>query len=300
MITNLNNIPLNALRFFEVAARHLHLSKAADELCVTYSAVSHQIRSLESTLGVTLFDRSKKPLQLTREGKRLYKTVSAAFHDIGRVAGDLADSEFKGKFFLSCAPSLALKWLVPSLGGFIEKFPNLQVHVATELQLTGHSQAADLAICYGEPKELPGWRIAATAYAGLTPVSSPDFLVEQSHVSAPADLLNYPLLHEDDGSFWKRWLTSAGVELQATPPGLFFDHAHLALEAAVNGYGIAVIDTILGKNDIRAGRLVRLFEHTVPMLYPYYLIAPEEGKMTEPAREMEAIIKAEFRKWSAL
>lgn len=291
---------MNSLRFFEVAARYLHLTKAAEELCVTYSAVSHQIRSLESNLGVLLFDRSKKPLQLTREGKRLYKTLSAAFHDINRVTGDLADSEFKGDFYLSCAPSLALTWVVPTLKGFIEKFPRLQIHVSTKLQLTGHSQTTDIAICYGEPKELPGWRIVATAYANLTPVCSPEFLKEQKNISAPVDLLNFPLLHEDDGSFWKRWLTSAGVELQATPPGLFFDHAHMAFAAAIEGYGIGIIDTILGENDIQSGRLVRLFRHTIPMLYPYYLIAPEEKKMTEPARQMEITIRSEFKKWSLL
>lgn len=297
---NLNNIPLNALRFFEVAARHLHLTKAAEELCVTYSAVSHQIRSLENILGVTLFDRSQKPVQLTREGKRLYKTVSAAFHDIDRIAGDLAQSGFKGEFSLSCAPSLALKWLIPTLREFIGLHPHLQVRITTELQLTGHNQTVDLAICYGEPKELPGWRIAATAYANLTPVANPNYLEDGQYIASPADLLNYPLLHEDDGTFWKRWLTSAGVQLQATPPGLFFNQAHLALAAAIEGYGIAIIDSILGKNDLQTGKLVRLFEHSVPMLYPYYLIAPPEQKMTEPAREMEARIQAEFKKWCSL
>nr|WP_319396172.1 LysR substrate-binding domain-containing protein [uncultured Desulfobacter sp.] len=299
MDKKINTTSLNALRYFEVAARHLHLTKAAEELYVTYSAVSHQIRSLEDNLGVLLFDRSKKPLRLTREGKRLYKTLSAAFHDIDRVAGDLADTEFKGEFYISCAPSLAVKWLIPALSDFIEKFPSLQIHVSSVLQLTGHNQPADLAICYGEPKEIPGWRIAATAYANLTPVGSPDF-VQQNNIMSPADLLDYPLLHEDDGAFWKRWLTSAGVELQATPSGLFFDQAHMALEATMAGYGIGIIDTILGKNDILAGHLVRLFEHTVPMLYPYYLIAPDEHKMTEPAKEMESIIRSEFKKWCLL
>ncbi|WP_051309132.1 LysR substrate-binding domain-containing protein [Desulfogranum japonicum] len=296
----LTDIPLNTFRFFEAVARHLHLKNAAEELCVTYSAVSHQIRSLERVLGVTLFNRTTKPLTLTREGVRLYKTISAVFDDLDRVTADLVDTETAGEMHISCAPSLALTWLVPALGQLVEEYPHLQLHLTTAAQLTSLEQKLDLAICYGEPKELPGWRIVTVAYANLFPVASPSLLATGQEITAPEDLLRFTLLHEDDGTFWTRWFTSAGVQLSATPPGLFLSKAHLAMTGALEGYGVAIIDSILGKNDVQSGRLVRLFEHVVPMPYPYYLVAPAEGKMAPAAKALENMVQTAFKKWCQL
>jgi LysR family glycine cleavage system transcriptional activator len=292
--------PLNSLRVFEAAARHLHLTKAADELCVTYSAVSHQIRSLERNLGVSLFDRSQKPMHLTPAGVRLSQALAESLSDINRVTRELSNTQISSKLNVSCAPSLALKWLVPSLKPFLDKYPGIQIQLYPETQMRNRNADIDLAIGYGEPQEIPGWRIVCTAHVDLTPVASRTLSGKVHSIQSPVDLLGYTLLHEDDGAIWTRWLSVSGVQLSGKLPGLYLGRAHLALAGAVEGYGVAIIDPILGEKDIEAGTLVRLFAQTVPMPHPYYLIAPEKRKMSFPAQEMEALICTAFRKWGGL
>jgi DNA-binding transcriptional LysR family regulator len=287
---------LNSLRVFEVAARHLHLAKAADELCVTYSAVSHQIRSLEQNLGVVLFDRSHKPMRLTAAGTRLSQTLLEVLSDINRVTTELSNAYTSKELHISCAPSLALKWLVPSLKIFQTKYPGIQIRLTPETQLADPKNK-DLAISYGEPMDIPGWRVVSTAYVELTPVASPKLIDKLQKIDTPEDLLEFTLLHEDNGTIWTRWLSVAGVQLSGKPLGMYMGRAHLALEGAVEGCGVAIIDPILGEKDIQSGKLVRLFGQTVPMPHPYYLLAPEKTKMSQPAQEMEGMICTAFRKW---
>jgi len=298
------DIPLNGLRVFEVAARYLHLSKAADELCITYSAVSHQIRALEANLGVSLFDRTHKPMRLTHAGARLFQTLSESLSDINRVTRELSNAQVSHKLHISCAPSLALKWLVPALkpllaNYLLANYPGMQIHLTSETQLSSPKDK-DLAISYGEPKDIPGWRIVSTAHADLTPVTSANLITGLHPIHTPGDLMDLTLLHEDDGAMWTRWLSAAGVQLSGKLPGLYLGRAHLALEGAVEGCGVAIIDQILGERDIQSGRLVRLFGQTVPMPHPYYLIAPEKRKMSPPAQELEAMICTAFKKWCDL
>ncbi|SDP43623.1 LysR substrate-binding domain-containing protein [Desulforhopalus singaporensis] len=288
---------LNTLKVFETAARHRQLASAAEELCVTYSAVSHQIRALEDALGVKLFDRSHKPMLLTAAGARLSQTLVEALSNINRVTRELSDNQATRTLQISCAPSLALKWLVPSLRSFQDKFPALSIQIIPETQLTD-PRNADLAICYGEPKDIPGWRIVSTAYVELTPVANHDFINRVRVIKKPEQLLEHTLLHEDDGTVWTRWLSASGVQLSGKLSGLFMGRAHLALEGALEGCGVALIDLILGEKDIQSGRLIRLFGQTVPMPYPYYLLAPRKKITSLPVQEMEEIICFAFKKWS--
>lgn len=293
-----SHFPLKSLRVFEAAARHMNLAKAAEELCVTYSAVSHQIRTLEMSLGVTLFDRTQKPMHLTAEGVKLSHVLTEALSDITRVTRQLVKRDLPRRLNLSCAPSLALKWLVPALKDFQARHPNMEIHLSPEAQLSRQNSEVDLAVCYGEPQKIPGWRIVATAHVEMTPVISPTLLDNSPPIRNPEDLLGYTLLHEDDGNIWTRWLSAAGVPLNSQPSGLYLGRAHLALAGAVESCGVAVIDPILGEKDIQAGNLVRLFARTVPMPHPYYLIAPEQRKMSMPGRELEDMVCSAFRKWS--
>ncbi len=286
---------LNALRYFEAAARHLSLAKAAEDLCVTYSAVSHQIRSLESSLNVSLFDRRKKPMQLTPEGKYLFRTLVVAFDDINRAASEMAEAKISGELRIACTPSLAFNWLTPLLGEFFIQFPQIQIHLNPTFKSPRLLKDHDLIIAYGEPREFPGRRIAAVLYEELIPVVSPKLLNSSRPLKVPKDLLDQTLLHDDDGLFWDRWLSSAGVHYVQPLHGHYFRRAHLALTAAIKGYGVAICDLIQIEHNLHEGNLICPFKQTVPLPHPYFLLAPEKIKMTLSAREMEALIINEWK-----
>jgi LysR family glycine cleavage system transcriptional activator len=272
--------PLNALKAFEAAARHLSISLAANELCVTPAAISHQVRLLEDHIGLPVFERSGRKLALTDAGAAGLEFIRDGFAKF-TAAMDAIDSlgEF-GVLNVSVAPSFAAKWLLPRLNSFYERHPNIDVRVSASMQLADFAKdGVDIAIRYGLGR-YPDLVSEKLLNETVTPVLSPSLLLSTGAPQAPADLARFTLLHDDspenDPSCpdWSMWLKAAGAGDFDASRGPRFNQASLVIEAAILGRGVALAKSTLAEADLKAGRLVPLFRSAMPVDFSYYLVAP--------------------------
>ncbi|WP_374632195.1 transcriptional regulator GcvA [Ferrovibrio sp.] len=272
--------PLGALRTFEVVARHLSLARAADELCVTPAAVSHQIRALEDHLGVPLFRRMGRNIFLTDAGQACLPGIRDGFDRLVGAVNQIDSYGESGILTVSVAPSFAVKWLVPRLDRFQLQHPGIDVRVSASNALADFAtDDVDLAIRYGSGR-YPGLQVSRLLPESIFPVVSPDLLKDHK-ISQPADLRDQVLLHDDSPDddqscpTWQMWLRAAGMSDVDWNRGLRFTQSSLVLEAAIHGKGIALAKATLAEADLASGRLVRLFSDATPLDFAYYLVGPE-------------------------
>ncbi len=275
--------PLNALRAFEAAARHLSFTKAAEELYVTQAAVSHQIKALEAALGVQLFRRLNRRLMLTDAGQLYLPALTEAFDGIEAATGRLHADENAGSLSVSVANSLAAKWLLPRLPRFRERHPEIDVEISAADRLVDFGRDnVDMGIRYGLGN-YPGLKVDPLMEDTVFPVCSPQLaeggLVDGSPpLRAPEDLHRHTLLHDDVGTGeapnWRRWLTAAGVTGVNPERGPRYSHSSLVLQAAIDGQGVALGRSSLVSLDLEAGRLVQPFGPTLPSHYACYVVSP--------------------------
>ncbi len=267
--------PLNALRAFDATARHLTVVKAADELNVTPSAVSHQLRTLEDALGVQLFTRNKTRLKLTSHGEALLPSVRAAFQMIASAAARLGDAVMVGDLVVSAPVGLSSRLLTRHIGEFLTAHPDVRFRlIASNDDKEVYSPSVDVCIRYGTGI-WPDRQVRLLSPVALFPVCSPALINGLQGVREPADLNHHLLLCEDGGAEWTRWLLAAGVAangFRMTEMGNF----HIAIEAALHGQGVALGDSLLAGDDLAEGRLVRLFEQSVPAKHAYYMVCRHE------------------------
>ena len=269
---------LNGLRAFEAAARHLSFTRAADELNVTQTAISHQIRRLEEQLGLKLFVRRNRTLALTREAESYLPAVRAAFEDLRRATQRLKRPQRDGLLTVSTLASLAAKWLLPRVVAFQEAHPGLEVRVSASAHLVDFGrEEIDMAVRYGRG-DWPGLRADWLMAEDIFPVCSPALLNGPNPLKRPEDLAHHTLLHatlsRDD---WQLWLTAAGLPTElAQRRGLTFDQSFMCIEAAIEGLGVALGRSPFVEADIAQGRLVVPFDVVLPAEAGYYIIAPEE------------------------
>ncbi len=290
-------VNLAALRGFEAAARHLSFTKAAAELNVTPAAVSHAIRELELDLKVRLFERSSRVVRLTPAGETLSRAVAEGLGTIGRAVQRLRAVDGRPKLMVTTSPSLAAKWLVPRLDGFLEQHPEVDVRIDVSQRLVDFAEdGVDIAIRFGTG-DYPGLKVERLFEESVFPVCSPHLLRSRHPLKEPRDLKHHTLIHiEWDAQWatwpnWAMWLRAAGApEIDATR-GLHLSQTALALQAALDGHGIALGDSTLVADDLRAGRLVRPFSMALkgPAQFAYHLVHA-------PHRADEPLIKA-FRSW---
>jgi LysR family glycine cleavage system transcriptional activator len=279
------------LRAFEAAARHLSFTRAAAELNVTQTAISHQIRRLEAELGLRLFMRRERALLLTHEAQQYLPPVRAAFADLRLATDRLLRTDRKTVLTVSCLPSLAAKWLVPRLAMFQEAYPAIEVRIATATRLVDfRREEVDLAIRYGKGR-WPGLRADWLMAEDVFPVCSPALAAGERPLRRPEDLVHHTLLHvnlyRDE---WLLWLTAAGLPSNlAAGSGLTFDLGLMALQAAIDGLGVALGRTPLVDADIAAGRLVMPFDVVLPSEAGFYIVAPVQSA--------DAPKVAHFRDW---
>jgi LysR family glycine cleavage system transcriptional activator len=270
---------LNGLRAFEAAARHLSFTQAAAELHVTQTAISHQIRRLEAQLGLRLFTRGGRALSLTQEAQSYLPAVRAAFEDLRAATARLLRPNRDQLLTVSTMASLAAKWLLPRLGGFQEAHPGIEVRISTSAHLVDfRREEIDVAIRYGRGR-WAGLHAQWLMAEDIFPVCSPALLKGKKALRRPADLAHHTLLHagvsRDD---WQLWLTAAGLptSLASSQPGLTFDLSLMALQAAIDGLGVALGRTPFVEADIAAGRLVVPFDVKLPAEAGFYVVALEE------------------------
>ncbi len=273
--------PLNALRSFEAAARHLSFTRAADELAVTPAAVSHQVKALEDLLGVTLFRRTRRTLLLTDEAQAILPGIRDGFERLLGAVEQLGEVGHSGVLTVSLAPSFAVKWLLPRLDRFQAAHPDIDVRVAASNELVDFSAAdVDLAIRYG-PGRYDGLQVDRLIGDTVYPVCSPVLLKGANALTAPDRLRHHVLLHDDSSDddetcpTWQMWLKAAGVANVDASRGPRFNQSSLVLEAALLGRGVALAKSTLADADVAAGRLVRPFDVSVPVNFAYYVVYPE-------------------------
>jgi LysR family glycine cleavage system transcriptional activator len=286
---------LNGLRAFEAAARHLSFTLAASELNVTQTAISHQIKRLEQELGISLFVRQNRALTLTPEAKDYLPGVRAAFNDLRLATDRLLRKDNDHVLTVSTLASLAAKWLLPRLSAFQQAHPDIDVHITTSTSLVDfRSGDVDAAIRYGRG-HWPGLRADWLMADELFPVCSPALLKAGKPLRRPEDLVNWTLLHSSSGydDDWRLWLTAAGLPADISKqPGLSFDLIFMTVQAAIDGFGVAMGRTSYVEADIAKGRLVVPFKVTLPVDAGFYLVSPEAKADTPKLSAFRQWLKA--------
>ena len=301
--------PLNALKAFESAARHLSLKRAAQELSVTPAAISHQVKALEDYLGVPLFHRLNRGLELTPAARAALPKLSEGFDSLAQAVARLRPEPDSGQLTVSVAPSFAARWLMPRLHRFFAAHPELDVRITARTRLLNKRgqdneveratienwlEESDVAILYGHG-DYPGYRVDKLFALTLAPICSPRLLHGENPLRRPQDLQFHPLVHDDTGTrydgiaFWDVWLQAAGVDGVDTSRGSHFGQPELALDAASDALGVVATLPVLAAAELAAGRLVLPFDLQVPLRSAYYVVCPES------ATQRSAV--AAFRDW---
>src|SRR6266550_434503 len=263
---------LNALKAFEAAARHESFTRAAQELCVTQGAVSHQVKALEQELGVKLFNRERQRLVITEGGREYLIVVRDALDRIAVGTELLLQGQSGGALTVSTSPNFAAKWLVHRLGRFAEAHPEIDLRVSASLHHVDFAREdIDLAIRHGDGNA-PGLHLTRLCAEELFPVCSPKLLAGRNRPRTPADLARFALLHVSDRQGWRQWLDFAGVTAVDPSRGPILNQASMAIDAAVDGQGVALARTALAAWDLIGGRLVRPFDIVMPVSYAYWIV----------------------------
>lgn len=281
-------LPLNGLRVFDAAARHLSFTKAADELHVTPAAVGQQIRSLEEVLGVVLFRRLTRNLELTPEAERALPALREGFAQI-ETAVDAMQAGQGDKVLTIGAPRAVIgKWLAPKLAGLGASVEQRYILVPTDESGSAaptdfHSANMDLAVIWGvmpAEEELSGTRIAAEELVTIASSAQAD------RFAAPADLSNAPLIHYP-GHSWEAWFAEHDAEHADVDGGLSVADWGLAIDAAAAGYGVARVPKTLAEGDIEAGRITALFD-AASCDEAFWLVAPPQSWRQPKVKAMVA------------
>lgn len=282
--------PLNALRAFEAAARHLSFSAAAEELSVTLSAISHQIRHLEELLDVPLFLRSPRGLRLSEEGALLLPGLTLGFDHFADAVGKLADRKTEGVISVSMLSTFAMYWFIPRLPHFQTQHPDIDVRIATgSTPADVDRDGFDCSIRYGTADAWPDMAATRLFEETLVPVCIPALARD---LKKPADLVGLKRLHarlrrED----WALWALAAGLEKHRdfdAAAGPVFDTRSLVIQAALQGLGVAVLDPILVADHLDTGRLVKPFDVSSLQGGAYWLVCPPARAETPRLRALRA------------
>jgi LysR family glycine cleavage system transcriptional activator len=299
---------VNSLRAFVAAARHSSFKKAALELHVTPAAISHQVKALEADLGIQLFRRYANGLELTQLGSRFLPGLEQGFEQLWNSVDRLRQATRHNRLDVAVAPSFAAKWLLPRLHSFIEKHPDIDVHITASENLierntadsgqpttgSARDERQDVAIAFGRG-DYPGFRVDELFSTSLALFCAPALLHGAHPLRGPDDLRHHTLLHDDtpffsgDPSNWNVWFEHASPGAFDASRRVHFSHATLALDAAIDGLGVALSPAPLALLDVTAGRLVVPFGPIIKSGSGYYLLTP--------AGDMEQPQVALFRSW---
>jgi len=267
--------PLNALKAFEAAARHESFTRAAAELFVTQGAVSHQVKALETELGVKLFNRERQRLVITEAGREYLAVVRDALDRIALGTERLLQRQSAGVLTVSTSPDFAAKWLVHRLGHFAEAHPGIDLRVSATLHHVDFArEEVDMAVRHGDGN-WPGLDTVRLSSEQLFAVCSPKLLSGRRRLSKPSDILKYPLIHMDSRTDWSKWLQAAGLDGAEVIHGPVLNRASMVIDAAINAQGIALARTTLAAFDLINGRLVRPFAGTLRLSKTYWIVCPK-------------------------
>lgn len=278
-----------ALRALECFARHGTVWQAAEELNLTRSAVSHQLRLLENTLDFRLLNRIGTRVELTPQGAAYAAEVRRALAMISGAATRNAARGVTGTLNVSCPPGFASSWLCPRIGGFTQAFPDVALSIVTPRRLDDTSNLdVDLFITFGN-SEAPGMEVELLVEVDFVPVCSPVLLNRVGGLEKPSDLLGVELLHLHGFDDWEVWFRLAGLPRPSARRGISFSDMNLVFAAALMAQGVAMGDVFICQQAMAAGQLVRPFDLAVRSAQSYFIVLPQD-KVGNPA-------SAAFRDW---
>jgi LysR family glycine cleavage system transcriptional activator len=284
----IRHLPLATLRTFEVAARHQSLAKAALELNLTDSAVSHQLRRLEDALGLALFEKAGRGVVLTDAGRIFARSVAAALHDIARTAHSLADADqVGGRLTIACSPVFASKWLAKNIADFCDDHPAIDYHIQlVENDKVVEATEADLGIQFGSGS-WPGKWSALLENVAIAPACSPLLFSRAGRrLTRPSDLRDVMLLHQDDGSEWRRWLAAEGDHaFEAYRRHLYCSDLSIAIDLAAEGAGVVLVSDTLSSSLISDGQLLRPFGGSILATGGWYALCDDYRLARSNARQ---------------
>jgi LysR family glycine cleavage system transcriptional activator len=290
--------PLSSLRAFEAAARHLSLTKAAQELNVTPGALSHQIRALEEFIGVDLFERRVRSIALTPAGKLLYPGLQSGFTQIREAVLGLRNASDNRVLVISTPPGLTSKWLAPRLYRFAGAHPEIDARISSSLTNANFTtDGVDLAVRHlpVEPQPDPALVFEKLVELSFVPVCSPRLIEAYGPLDSPQALVRVPLIHDDTLAHranvptWADWCAAAGIEAVDVSRGLRFNSSDHALDAAGEGAGVLLAHDLLAYDDLRTERLVIPVPLALPSGRAYHLV---RARRRRESPQMQA-----FRDW---
>jgi LysR family glycine cleavage system transcriptional activator len=271
--------PLNALRAFEAGARHLSFSQAGDELSVTQTAISHQVRQLEDWFGIRLFKREGRKISLTKVGLELQTELMPAFNQINEISARLLARTDRGTLTISVTPSFGARWLAPRLGGFWKRRPDIDLQVNHSIQLADLGRS-DVDLCvrrgFGTWNGVVSERLMS---ADLTPVCSPDL-----ELTSMEDLARHPLLHYANYEEWSEFFEKQGIVDVDVRRGIVLDNQQALVEAAAQGAGIILVLLPLVQEELAAGRIIAPFDRGLDPRLAFYVVCLADAMKRDDVR----------------
>jgi LysR family transcriptional regulator, glycine cleavage system transcriptional activator len=284
MATPIRMLPLNALRSFDAAARHLSFAAAAAELGVTAAAVSVQVRRLEQWVGAPLFVRGHRSIALSATGRTLAPRLKSLFVEMEHLLSEVANFDVTS-LQISAMPTFASKWVAPRLASFIGRYPQIQVRiVGADRRADFERDGIDIGLRYGEGN-YGDLHYELIAPARAFPVCSPTLAARCG--TDPAGIDPALLLHDESSLVapglptWSAWFAQAGVPRGVDTGGVLFGNSHMALSAAVAGQGLALGLTPLVDDDLAAGRLIKPFTIEIPSAFGFWFVCRKD-RLHEP------------------
>ncbi|MGI9479791.1 MAG: transcriptional regulator GcvA [Hyphomicrobiaceae bacterium] len=287
--------PLNSLRAFEAAARHLSFARAADELNVTAAALSHQIKSLETFLGIRLFERKTRAIELTAAGEAIYPGLNAAFGQIRQALSTLETISNDSVLVVSSSPGFTAKWLAPRVYRFLAAHPQIDVRItSSQTRANFTTDGVDVAIrnSLGPPAGLYYEKLDDVR---LVVVASPSYVEEFGPFETPADIASATLIQDvslggiEGLPIWEDWFLENGVQPNTERRGIRFSSADHSIDAAEEGAGVLLATELIVADDLKKGRLVKLFDITTQTRRAMYFVCPA-GREDVPKIKM-------YRNW---
>ncbi len=295
--------PLNALRAFEAAARHLSLTKAAHELNVTPGAISHQIRGLETLLGVELFERRARSIALTHAGELLHPGVQTGLLYIREAVANIQSAGQERILVVSTPPGLTSKWLAPRLYRFANSYPEIDARISSSLNNANFTtDGVDVAVrnLPSDPRSDPALVIEKLVELSFVPVCSPRVIERHGPLRTAKALARAPLIHDDTLASraavptWVDWFRAAGIEGVNVTRGLRFNSSDHALDAASEGAGVLLAHDLLAYDDLRTGRLIIPVALALPSGRAYHLVRANGRRDRTQVRAFGRWIKEEL------
>ena len=267
--------PLNALKAFESAARHLSVKLAAEELCVTPGAVSQMLKTLEAHLGTKLFERVPRGIYLTDAGRDYLPSIRNAFRQIAEASRRVAASNDVGTLTVSVTPFFASAWLVPRMASFQRAHPEIDLQIVTSNVLVDFSRnGVDVAVRHGLGR-YPGLRSDRVVTVEMVAIAAPPLVERLGRPTSAADLARWPQVHDAERKGWSLWFQANGITEVRAPRGPSFDDSGLLLKAVLAGQGAGLLPAAMVASEIATGELIQLLDTAQIEEFAYYLVCPD-------------------------